>query len=341
MNRAAALAAITLMAASAGCFNPTFDNPACGPNGECPSGFTCEQNVCRSGGTDIDAPPGGDDATDAPTDAPIDGVSGACVAELVCPPPGAGTTICGRLWDVESDQPLAAEGIDPTLPCGMPTPSGPCSLRLRFFDLFAYANDPINAAPLMPGAVLVDGCGRFRAENIPNPPIGYIVVVTDDFPGVPAQTPHRPTGIMVRSSTLPIAQTRAFSTRVSTDNLWSSNAGLASFAEQGVALFVFRYLDTPRSGVRVRRAGAFIPGEDFYFNNPGSGRSSVSPADNMTGPNGSALVAGGGSRSLMSYDGQGNEPPGCNWGSANASIIPGAVLVQYIDAVDGAGNPCP
>ena len=54
----------------AGCFNPTFDNPTCGPNGECPSGTSCVQSVCR--GSDVDAPGGGTDAIDSAIDAPID-----------------------------------------------------------------------------------------------------------------------------------------------------------------------------------------------------------------------------------------------------------------------------
>jgi hypothetical protein len=336
------------MAVSAACFNPTYDNPACGPNGECPSGFTCEQDVCRSGGTDIDAPSEpGDDATDAPsepTDAPTDGISGVCGTELFCPQPsGSRTTICGRIWDTEADQPIAAEGADPTAPCGVPTTSGPCSLRVRFYDAFAYANDPVNATPLMPAAALVDGCGRFRAQDIPNPAIGVIAVAIDDSPGIGPQTPHRLTGITVRSNPMAVEQTRAFATRVSTDTLWSSTAGLPSptFADRGVALFIFRYANTPRTGVMVRRAGTIIPSDDYYFSNPGPGRVNVSPVDNVTGPNGSALVTGGGSRNLMSYDGQGNEPPGCTWGSTTAAAIPGSVLVQFLDAVDPAGNPCP
>jgi hypothetical protein len=171
-----------------------------------------------------------------------------------------------------------------------------------------------------------------------------IAVAIDDVPGIPPQTPHRLTGITVRSSSAPIEQTRAFTTRVSTDNFWSNTAGLpppGSFADQGVALFVYRYQNTPRSGVTVRRQGAIYPSEDYYFNNPGPGRTNVSPVDNMTGPNGSALMSGPASRGLGSFDGQGNEPPGCTWGTVQASAVPGSVLVQYIDAVDPAGNPCP
>ncbi len=46
-----ALIAVALLAP--GCFDPHYDRPACGPNGECPSGLTCgSTGFCEAGGTD-------------------------------------------------------------------------------------------------------------------------------------------------------------------------------------------------------------------------------------------------------------------------------------------------
>jgi hypothetical protein len=60
-----------------GCFNPTFNNPACGPNGECPPGTTCVENKCR---TTIDDASGGPD--DAPlADTPPDAFDPLCYGE--------------------------------------------------------------------------------------------------------------------------------------------------------------------------------------------------------------------------------------------------------------------
>lgn len=79
MIRLACVAALAL--ALTACFNPTYDNPQCGPAGECPSGFDCVQGVCRSDTAGIDAPPGdadidaGDPDADDP-DADIDGPPG-------------------------------------------------------------------------------------------------------------------------------------------------------------------------------------------------------------------------------------------------------------------------
>jgi hypothetical protein len=96
VNRLAALLALTLAA----CFNPTFDNPTCGPNGECPSGTTCEQTICREMTDEIDAPPG-TDATDAAIDTPIDAPSDG----VIDGPPIDGTPQCAA-GDLQSpDEP--------------------------------------------------------------------------------------------------------------------------------------------------------------------------------------------------------------------------------------------
>jgi hypothetical protein len=72
VNRGVAVGALAFTAFLGACFNPTFDNPTCGPNGECPSGMSCEQTVCREIAGDVDAPGGGGDAIDSATDSGID-----------------------------------------------------------------------------------------------------------------------------------------------------------------------------------------------------------------------------------------------------------------------------
>ncbi|HUQ02492.1 MAG TPA: C-type lectin domain-containing protein [Kofleriaceae bacterium] len=98
--RALRPASLWIALALGACFSPTFNNPTCGPNGECPSGTTCVQDVCRSDGADIDAPidtppidPDAmvDSAIDAPTDAASDGappIDGPPIdAPVDAPPP--------------------------------------------------------------------------------------------------------------------------------------------------------------------------------------------------------------------------------------------------------------
>jgi hypothetical protein len=112
VNRLIALGALLLAA----CFNPTFNNPTCGPNGECPSGTTCVQNVCRSEGADIDAtidtPPGDPDAMfDAAIDAPGEGGTDAPTDAAVDAP------IDGPPIDAPTDGPLV-DAPPPTCPSG-------------------------------------------------------------------------------------------------------------------------------------------------------------------------------------------------------------------------------
>ncbi|MBP8806322.1 MAG: hypothetical protein KBG48_20045 [Kofleriaceae bacterium] len=71
-----ALAVAVAVAVAAGCFDPSFDHPRCGPGGACPEGWTCVVDRCEV----YDAP-----ATDAVrTDAPADGAA-ACDGQGGCP----------------------------------------------------------------------------------------------------------------------------------------------------------------------------------------------------------------------------------------------------------------
>jgi hypothetical protein len=103
------------------------------------------------------------------------GVGGSgCSAVLPCPTPdGTNVTLCGQIYDTETDQPVV--GTDPTATrCNPaePTADGPCSLDLKFYDALDFAQNPDTAQPLVPednGGVYVDDCGRYRGENIPPP----------------------------------------------------------------------------------------------------------------------------------------------------------------------------
>lgn len=50
----------------AGCFNPSYQNPRCGPEGECPNGLKCVAEVCRTDGEMSDAGGSGDAVPDGP-----------------------------------------------------------------------------------------------------------------------------------------------------------------------------------------------------------------------------------------------------------------------------------
>jgi hypothetical protein len=99
------------LALVAACFNPTFDNPACGPAGECPANHTCVQGVCRAMAAEIDA--AADDAVGDDGNSDVDGSTvdafdpdGALVdASFQCVPTMcAGVQLqCGNCIDDDAD----------------------------------------------------------------------------------------------------------------------------------------------------------------------------------------------------------------------------------------------
>jgi hypothetical protein len=70
------------------CFHPSFDRPRCGPNGECPDGFTCRADlVCDADRSPVDAaaqsttPGDGMASADARTS--VDAMPSACAGAIV------------------------------------------------------------------------------------------------------------------------------------------------------------------------------------------------------------------------------------------------------------------
>ena len=70
MTRANLAAVLGLALALGACFNPSYDHPQCGPEGQCPSGYVCVAGTCEDQAAGIDAPI--DSPIDAPIDSPID-----------------------------------------------------------------------------------------------------------------------------------------------------------------------------------------------------------------------------------------------------------------------------
>jgi hypothetical protein len=281
------------------------------------------------------------DAGDA---VPIDGQfdPSNCALDLPCPAPDAGrATICGRLWDIETEQPIvSAAPTGATCAPGGGT-DGPCSLRIRFFDALDFAQDPANAQPLPPQAMTMDDCGRYRGENLPRATFGFIAVTVDD--ALAAQDRHIHTGVALgNGEAVPALDVRAYATRIATDQAWTAAAGLGggSFATRGVLLNVFLYHGMPVAGVQVRRNGSSIdPAETFAFSDPGITRSMVAPQQELTGPNGSVLIVN--SPTPIAHDAVGGEPAGCVWPSSLGMSIPGAVFMQRKEAQTPGGASCP
>jgi hypothetical protein len=279
-----------------------------------------------------------------PVDAPIDANPDLdCSIPISCPAPSAGkATICGWIHDAETDGVVAAPA--PTRQaCTSATTSGPCSLRVRFFDALDFAMNPGGALPITPESATVDDCGRFRGLNLNRATFGFIAVAVDDAPGITPAEPHRLTGIVYSNGEAAPVIGRAYTTRVSTDQLWTTGAGLSgqTFAQRGVLVKVFTNRGAPVAGVTARRNGSQIPADDYYFSDTGVTRRMVVPAGSQaaTGANGSVLIVN--SPTPIEHDGTGAEPSGCRWPANLGASVPGVVLFDIAEAETPAGALCP
>lgn len=281
------------------------------------------------------------DASDAvpQVDAPFD--PGDCAVDLPCPAPDSGrATICGRLWDIESEQTLVA--TNPTGgSCGF-TQDGPCSMSVQFYDALDFAQNPMAAVPLPAESVIVDDCGRYRGRNIVRATFGFIGVVVDDATGTADR--HAPTAVVTSNGlATPHDGFRAYLTRRTTDQAWTAASGLGgapTFSERGALINVFTYHGVPRAGVQIRRNGSNAPAADsFGFADTGVTRSLLAPQQETTGPNGSVLLIN--SPTPIAHDAVGGEPAGCIWPSQLGASTPGVILMQRKEAQTPGGAPCP
>jgi hypothetical protein len=282
------------------------------------------------------------------------GVGGGCDVELPCDAPDSGhTSLCGRLWDTETDTLIApATGATGTA-CNpaMPAATGPCSLDLKFYDALDFATDPGAATPVSPrNGVYLDDCGRYRGINIPETTFGFLGIGIDDAAGLPDR--YRLTGVATDENLArPGTGFRAYATRVTTDQTWTTSANLTgeSFATRGVLAIVFHRDDEdnmPVTGVTLRRTGNNVPNDqDFYFDDAGIGRTSIADPTNMndavdvTGMNGTVLSTQ--PPTPTQHDGVGGLPAGCQWPTNLAAAIRGVVFVQIKHAEQtGGGGPC-
>jgi hypothetical protein len=280
---------------------------------------------------------------------PVDGMTippgdalADCAIPLPCPAPDSSrATLCGRIYDSESDD--VVEASNPTRQaCTGATASGPCSLRVRYFDALDFAMNPTGAQTIEPSESVVDDCGRFRAQNMQRATFGFMGIAIDDTQTVTPAEPHRLTSVAY-SNAIAVGNTnvRAYASRVSTDMRWTATAGLTgmTFAQRGVLLKVFLYHGMPVAGVGGTRSGAQVPNDDFYFSDTGITRSTVAPAQSATGANGSALIIN--SPSPIEHSGTGGEPAGCQWPGTLSASIAGVIMVDRQEAETSAGAACP
>lgn len=248
---------------------------------------------------------------------------------FACPQASVGkVTVCGTLIDVATDAQIQQAGGTANKACDSANPtadSGPCSLKLEFYDALDFAGNPQGAVALIPDELTIDECGRYRAVNIPRPALGFLGVGIDD---AGANTSYVLAGVSIGTNS---GETRnnvpVYAVPATADASWTSSAGIGSpsFTVRGVYMAIFKSPSGPVAGVQVTRAGNVVASDDYYFadTNPKS-RVMVDSALNVTGVNGSALML---NSALVNHSGQGPNA-NCEWPVDLGASLAGVVFVQ-------------
>ena len=289
----------------------------------------------------------GDDdgvATDAGSEALL------CSSQLACPAPSSGSkqTICGELYDLETDAALS-DGVVGT-PCTTTIASGACSLAIEAYDALAFSSNPATAVPLAHGSVELDSCGRYRVTDIEVTGIGpFVALAFDDAAG------RGPAGTTVTTviSTPKIAgnatdQVEAWIVKESTTTQWTASGGPPLSGGLFVPLFRAHALDTPATdpfapqpGVTLTKAGYVIP--QYYFAADAVDRTTIDTTAATTGANGAALIPNAVAAEGVIYAGAGGlaDPTSCRWHPHVGMSLPNVVFVQIFRPLDVIGYQCP
>ncbi len=241
-------------------------------------------------------------------------------AEPECASPSPGdVTICGRVLDVESSQPVTASEPE-----------------VRIFDLDDLRDDPLDAIAL--ATVTPDECGWFTTTI--DASLGMAVIHTGELSLVPAG-PYRGAASLIEAPPGQIVRVNAYVLRSTTDEAWSAGAGLVggTFANPGAlvgaVMAIYVDLDRPAqapfqgalvAGVVMLVDGAVEASGDYYFSDVDPlSRSQVAAAQTATGSNGAGLVIT--STGLKELSGA---LAGCTFASSQVAAIPTMVQVQEI-----------
>lgn len=258
------------------------------------------------------------------------GGGGDCSQPLPCPAPSANKlTLCGRIFDLEDSRPLD----DGDASNGEPWRG----VEVRIYDPINFV---LNPGSLPTVTTAPDQCGRFLIADVAPFPDGYIAVATDDLSGSGADV-YVLTGIAALTTPgQTLAGLRAFVFRRTTDQAWSTAAGLTSMTFSQMGVYVPIFLSGPaaapfpagptagvtitaidNSGVRMTQ-----PDNDFYFDDTDPlTRKTLSKTRPTTGANGTGLFL---NSALGTYSGLGAAPAGSCWAKDLAAGPMGGAYVQ-------------
>lgn len=249
-----------------------------------------------------------------------------CAIPLACPPASPGrASLCGRIFDVETGAPVGS--AEPSQVCTSTAQGGACLFQMTPYSALDFAQDQ-GIPPQVYESLEIDTCGRYRLVDVVVPSLGYLGLLVDDASGAADVT--RPTGVALQVISREVREDfGAYAVRVTTDQTWTSTAGLSgdTFAERGAIFARFTHAGAPAPDVRITEAGAVVSAEDFYFDDADPAiSSSVAPGQDRTGPNGAALKILSG---LSEHSGTGGEVDGCRWQAELATVVRGVVFVIH------------
>ncbi len=318
----------------------SVDPATCGPNTEL-QGDTCvptfEPTVCDPATTIADVDPETGVVTCVGTG------TGGCNAPFACPTPSAGKqTICGQLYDFETN--ALVQGTNPTgARCtATPTPDGPCALGIRAFDAIAFAMNPMGATPLATGDTYIDDCGRYRLTDITPGASPFIGLGIDDatMPGPAGITNAVGIATPVAADTA-MRDLEGFVVRSATTTKWAQSGGPT--IATGYYAMVFRAMRTGlmnQAGVTALRMTTPVPDNDFYFTVGQTTRETFDGSATSTGANGTAIINNA-SLAHQFYTGVGGLPPECRWQARPGVTLQGIVFISIFRPENATGMTCP
>jgi hypothetical protein len=341
-------------------------NGTCAPADETTGTATCGEGTTLDGDRCVPIlpptkcdPATTDEVTD-PNDPSItlcvgNGAGGGCTGVFNCPTPATGKqTICGQLYDAETNQPFQATGATGN-PCTTATADGPCALTATPYDAIAFGMDPMNATPLANSGVTIDDCGRYRITDVAQPASPFIGIGFDDV-NAANRGPNGVTNTTgVATPATPSLATKDLeawiATKATTDG-WESSGGPPVSGGIYVAIYRSHKCDSTgtctgdkfagQSGVTITLMGSTLPNNDYYFTAAETGRTTIDGAASATGMNGTGLLTGASVGDGLNYSGTGGitDTTNCKWETHAAASLANIVFFQIYRPMNQVGHTC-
>ena len=298
-----------------------------------------------------------DPATTEPTVDPETGVTtcigtggGGCSAPFACPTPMMANrlTICGQIYDYETMAKFQAQDASGIVcDANNPAAAGPCALTINAYDAIQFATNPQTAVPINRGSLYIDDCGRYRVVDIDTNGTGpFIGLGIDD-----AAAFANPAGVTVTvgvatpKSSPVVTDFEGFIVKGSTVGMWQASGGppltggiyVAAYRAHKLRAGIDRH--APQADVTFAKSGVAVMDDDYYFQAALTTNTTVDPAANVTGMNGTALVKNRTIGEQPVFDGLGGLGAGCRWEPHAAASLPGIVFIQIFRKGDLIGQP--